>query len=186
MKKNKRIRLAVWMMLLCLGMTACGNTKTAEESTTQVETAAEETTISETEMAAEKSTAAESAETEAPTETETTEAVQETEELSWETLAAEDVDVSSYEISSGTWFYTGIEDEKSIDMDGLKGFTAYTTEAIPETEGYLQYLGINPNGHHVFDVYDIYGAHFTTMTFVSEEQFYLGGDETEFYIKWNY
>lgn len=180
MKKNKRIQLAVWMMLLCLGMTACGNTKTAEESTTQVETAAEETTISETEMAAEESTAAES------TETETTEAVQETDELSWETLAAEDVDVSSYEISSGTWFYTGIEDEKSIDMDGLKGFTAYTTEAIPETEGYLQYLGVNPNGHHVFDVYDIYGAHFTTMTFVSEEQFYLGGDETEFYIKWNY
>lgn len=182
MKKNKRNRLAVWMMLLCLGLTACGNTETAAESTTQAETTAEETTTSETEMAAEETTeVAADAGTEAETAADAA-----TETLSWETLAAEDVDVSSYEISGGTWFYTGIEDEKSIDMDGLKGFTAYTTEAIPETEGYLQYLGVNPNGHHVFDVYDIYGAHFTTMTFISTEQFYLGDDENEFYIKWNY
>lgn len=164
MKKNNR-RMAVWMALFCLGMTACNH---AETPKTETAVSAETTVQKESERASEETV------------------LDETQETLWETLAADEVDADSYEISGGTWFYTGIEDEKSIDMDGLKGFTAYTPEAIPETEGYLQYLGINPNGCHVFDVYDIYGVFFTTMTFVSEEQFYLGEDENEFYIKWNY
>lgn len=178
MKRNKGKSLLLCLLLLCFSITACSGKERAETTMAKETTkeTAKEATFTET-------TVLETVET---AETETTEAIPETDGPSWETLAAEDVDVSSYEISGGTWFYTGIEDEKSIDMDGLKGFTAYTTEAIPETEGYLQYLGINPDGYHVFDVYDIYGVHFTTMTFVSEEQFYLGDDETEFYIKWNY
>ena len=97
---------------------------------------------------------------------------------------AEDKDV--YKISGGTWFLHGKEDDVSIDMDGLKGFTSYTAEAIPEYEGYLSYLGENENGEMEFDVLDMSGRQFMTITFSSEEQFYVDGDTEQYYVKWEY
>lgn len=99
---------------------------------------------------------------------------------------AEEADPAVYEISSGTWFYHGKEDEKSIDMDGMKGMTTYTAEAIPEMDGYLQFSKEGDDGYPVFDVYDLYGRFNTTMTFISEDQFYLSDDESDYYIKWDY
>lgn len=166
--KKKMNRYAAAMFLLCAVITACGK---------ETAPAAAETTLApETTVAIEETTA------EIVTETEEAAKV----EITWETIAPEDVKVENYAISSGTWFYQGIEDEKSIDMDGLKGFTTYTVDVIPETDGYLQYIGVNPDGFHEFEVYDIFGKYFTSMIFVSEDQFYLGGDENEYYIKWNY
>ncbi len=98
----------------------------------------------------------------------------------------EEIDPAIYKMTGGLWYYTGAEDEKSIDMDGLKGFTTYTAEAIPEYEGYLQYLGENSDGLHTFDVLDMSGRQFMTLTFVSEEQFYIDDDEKEYYVKWDY
>ena len=37
-----------------------------------------------------------------------------------------------------------------------------------------------------FEVFDIFGQHFTTMTFVSDERFYLGEDENNYYLKFNF
>lgn len=160
MKKMKRIFMVVAMITASL--TACGNESPVTASTA-AETSAEavkETTVSATESA----------------------------EVSfdWETMAADDVTLEHYEISNGTWFYHGVEDEKSIEMDGLKGFTAYTSDAIPETEGYLQYLGLNPDGNHVFEVYDILGGRFAVMTFLSDEKFYLDENKDDCYVKWEY
>lgn len=89
-------------------------------------------------------------------------------------------------MTNGEWHYAGIQDEKFMDMDGFKGLTTYTAEAKPANEGYLRYLGENPDGLHVFDVYDLYGRQFMTLTFVSEEQFYVNGDEENYYVKWDY
>lgn len=104
----------------------------------------------------------------------------------FETIAEADIDPAIYEITSGEWHYIGVEDEKFIDMDGLKGLTTYTAEAKPANEGYLRYLGENSEGLHVFDVYDLYGRQFMTLTFVSDEQFYVNGDEENYYVKWDY
>ena len=172
--KKKMNRYAAAMFLLCAVITACGK---------EAAPAAAETTLApETTVTIEETTA------EIVTETAETIKMEEAAkaEITWETIAPEDVKVENYAISSGTWFYQGIEDEKSVDMDGLKGFTTYTVDAIPETDGYLQYIGVNPDGFHEFEVYDIFGKYFTSMIFVSEDQFYLGGDENEYYIKWNY
>lgn len=95
-------------------------------------------------------------------------------------------DVGVYKISGGTWFFEGKEDEKSIDMDGLKGFTSYTPEAIPEQEGYLKYLGENDEGQVQFDVLDMSGRQFMSLTFTSSDQFYVDDDEEQYYVKWDY
>ena len=171
--KKKVIHVAASTILLSVLITACGgNSAPAAATSATAETTA---AIAETTAEAVKETGAAMG-TKAPAKP----------AITWETIASDDVKVESYAISSGTWFYQGIEDEKSIDMDGLKGFTAYTVEAIPETDGYLQYLGVNPDGYHEFEVYDLYGQYFASMIFVSEEKFYLNGDENEFYVKWNY
>lgn len=160
MKKMKRILMVVAMITASL--TACGNASSV--------------------------TAATAAETSTETGKETTVSAAESEiaSVDWETIAANEVTSEHYEISNGTWFYHGVEDEKSIDMDGLKGFTAYTADAIPETEGYLQYLGVNPDGNHVFEVYDILGGRFAVMTFLSNEKFYLDENKDDYYVKWEY
>lgn len=99
---------------------------------------------------------------------------------------SEDIDPEIYRMTGGTWFYSGIEDEKSIDMDGLKGFTAYTADVIPEYEGYLKYLGENEEGYAEFDVLDMSGRQFMKLTFMSEGQFYVDDDEEQYYVKWDY
>lgn len=162
--KRRKFLAVMCGFVICVSLTACDNSTAASASTAVTAVIKEETTASKAQETVDEAKV----------------------QANWETIAPEDVDVSSYKISSGTWFYHGIEDEKSIDMDGLKGFTSYTVEAIPETDGYLQYLGINPDGYHEFEVYDIFGKYFTSMIFISEEQFYLSGDENEYYVKWDY
>lgn len=179
---NRKMIFAVIMAAsFSVMFTACNNS--ADGSATvqsSAEAAASETTATETTLA--ESTAAESS----VGETAEAEIAAIKAEITWETIAPGDVEASHYEITNGTWFYKGVEDEKSIDMDGMKGFTLYTAEAIPENEGYLQFLGVDPNGQHVFDVYDLYGRYFMRMTFVSEEQFYIDDDESNYYVKWDY
>ena len=162
--KNKIFLTAVLAASLSLAVTGC-QTKTASSADTQAQTTQAAIVIEET--------------TEAPS------SVKE-ERFEWETIAENEIDSAIYKMTGGTWFYTGVEDEKSIDMDGLKGFTTYTAEAIPETDGYLRYLGIDPDGFHVFDVYDLYGRQCMVLTFTSDEQFYIDGDENNYYIKWDY
>lgn len=172
--KKKTILAVMTAVSFSVMFTACNN----KDASGSVATTAAETTTAE---AASVSAATEVFETASAKEDSALEA-----ETVWETIAPDDVDVSDYEISKGIWFYTGVEDEKSIDMDGLKGLTTYTAEAIPENEGYLQYLGVNPDGQHVFDVYDLFGRYFMRMTFVSDEQFYINDDESNYYVKWDY
>ena len=174
--KNNIILLAA---ILCIAMTITGcNTKSdvkSDSSVTQSESVVATTSIQRNDEV-----------------TANTEAAQEKPladnkfDVSWETIAEADISPDIYKMSGGLWYYMGKEDDKSIDMDGLKGFTAYTKEAIPETDGYLLYLGTNPDGLHVFEIFDIFGQHFTTMTFVSEEKFYLGDDEENFYLKFDF
>lgn len=111
-----------------------------------------------------------------------------TAEITKAETASEEVkeDTGVYKISGGTWFFEGKEDEKSIDMDGLKGFTSYTPEVIPEYEGYLKFLGENDQGQVQFDVLDMSGRQFMTLTFISDEQFYVDDDEAQYYVKWDY
>ncbi len=179
MRKTKTILAVILAVTLGCMTTACGNKEVQVITAQRMETASEtiSTTAAETSVAEATSVSA---------ETLTAASVTERVEITWETIASEEVTEEDYAISNGIWFYQGIEDEKSVDMDGMKGFTTYTKEAIPETDGYLQYLGVNPDGQPVFEVYDIYGQYFTTMIFISEEQFYLGGDEVEYYVKWDY
>ncbi len=151
-------RLSTVIIVGCFGLmvTACGS-KTDVNTTTQATTATQTTATP----------ATEAPQTTAATVTE-----------------AEDVKV--YGISGGGWFLHGKEDEVSIDMDGLKGFTSYTKEAIPETDGYLVYKGETEDGWPIFDVMDIYGQYFSTITFTSEDQFYMGEDTEQYYVKWDY
>ena len=98
-----------------------------------------------------------------------------------ETTAA--VDVAVFQISGGAWYLNGEVDAEFIDMDGLRGFTSYTKEAIPEYEGYLVHLGENEDGDEAFDVYDLYGRQFMTITFTSDTEFYVDEDTEKVYVK---
>lgn len=97
--------------------------------------------------------------------------------------ATEVVDVAVFKISGGAWYLNGEDDAEYIDMDGLRGFTSYTNEAIPEYEGYLSYLGENENGDTAFDVLDMSGRQFMTITFTSETEFYVDQDTEKVYVK---
>ena len=185
--KNKTLLAVMISASVSVSITACNNssasvtttavqttaaqkTEATTEATTAAETSAEETSASETESVAEESTA--TAETKYTVE--------------FETIAESDIDPSIYEMTNGEWHYCGIQDEKFMDMDGFKGLTTYTAEAKPANEGYLRYLGEDPDGLHVFDVYDLYGRQFMTLTFVSDDQFYVNCDEENYYVKWDY
>ena len=162
------MKMAASAIILGAALTACSNNSAS--STTAVSTIAETTTVAAT--------------TELATET-VAEAL-ETQMVTWETIAPSEVTKEHYAISNGAWYYHGIEDEKYIDMDGLSGFTSYTAEAIPDTDGYLRYIGINPDGYHEYLVYDLFARNFTTMIFVSEDRFYLDGNEDEYYVRWDF
>ena len=117
--------------------------------------------------------------------TETQTDISETTEAMMEVVRV-DEDTEVYRRTGGGWFYKGIEDDKYIDMDGVKGFTSYTVEAIPETDGFLKYMGTNSEGHHMYDVYNVFNQRCMKLTFVSEEQFYIDDDEEHYYVKWDY
>ena len=164
----RSMKIAAAALFLAATVTACGN-NSASTATAASKIPETSTVIETTEIAAE--TVAE---------------IRETQMIAWETIAPSDVTKEHYAISNGAWYYHGIEDEKYIDMDGLSGFTLYTADAIPETDGYLRYIGINPDGYHEFLVYDLFARNFTTMIFVSEDQFYLDGNEDEYYVRWDF
>lgn len=98
-----------------------------------------------------------------------------------ETIEA--VDTAVFKISGGAWYLNGENNAEYIDMDGLRGFTSYTNEAIPEYEGYLSYLGENEDGDTAFDVLDMSGRQFMTITFTSETEFYVDEDTEKVYVK---
>ena len=184
--KNKTILAVMMAASVSFAITACNNSSTS--ATTLIETSVAQETEAATVATTVAETSAEAtsaAETEAVTE-ESTATAETKYTVEFETISESDIDPAIYEMTNGEWHYAGIQDEKFMDMDGFKGLTTYTAEAKPANEGYLRYLGENPDGLHVFDVYDLYGRQFMTLTFVSEEQFYVNGDEENYYVKWDY
>ncbi len=166
--KKKTYAVAAAMFLMAAALSACGGGRAAESQAAQTE-----------------------ASTEAEETADASEEVSETEAAEPETQIAPkptiaDVDPAVYKISNGIWYFEGNEAEKSIDMDGLKGATTYTAEAIPEYEGYLNYLGETDDGYPEFDVLDLSGRSFMKLTFTSEDQFYVDDDEAQYYVKWDY